>query len=81
MNLSDRANAKCSMSLDSRFEGKEGSYHFEACELVIPLLDKMGIPFFERKVNDNGKSGSATRRREINLTTSHKVEITWGHIV
>jgi hypothetical protein len=45
------------MSLDSRFEGKEGSYHFEACELVIPLLDKMGIPLdFLRKVNDNGKS-------------------------
>ena len=34
------------MSLDSRFEGKEGSSHFEACELVIPLLEKMGIPFF-----------------------------------
>lgn len=48
------------MSLDSRFEGKEGSYHFEACELVIPLLDKMGIPFsflrFVNQVNDNGKS-------------------------
>ncbi|KAK7325835.1 hypothetical protein VNO80_33881 [Phaseolus coccineus] len=42
------------MSLDSRFEGKEGSYQFEACELVIPLLDIdiMGIPFsFLRFVN------------------------------
>ncbi|KAK7373342.1 hypothetical protein VNO80_06746 [Phaseolus coccineus] len=48
------ANAKSSMSLDSRFEGKEGSYQFEACELVIPLLDIdiMGIPFsFLRFVN------------------------------